>query len=399
VALQQLDGDTPPVASIAIARSDNRRVRFDIDNIEINYVVPYSEIYGVHPKLIVATHDGWRRVPVGSNPYTGCSSRVGARRIAPLNEISRRCAIDTERRAAINSITWYGEAWDLVNDLADLDDADAVVGAVRTASAKKKNSGRHGAKAVKKLEMAGNVGDLLDPEHATTFRALSARGNYLAQDRVDISFSTKELCREFAAPANSSQLRLKRLVRFLVGAPRLVYKYDWLTESPTDELTVFVDTDFAGCRVTRRSTNGGTMMRGTHCIKHWSSTQPTIALSSGEAELGGLCRGAANAIGLRSVARDLGIGLSLRIRSDATAALGIARRLGIGKIRHLDTSLLWIQQKIKDGDLVVDKVLGTENPADCLTKHVDRATMLKHLVAMGLEYETGRAELAPQLAN
>ena len=119
VALQQLDCDAPPVASIAIAQSDNRRVRFDIDNVEINYVVPYSEIYGIHPKLIVATHDGWRRVPVGSNPYTGCSSRVGARRVAPLNEISRRCAIDTERRAAINSITWYGEAWDSVNDLAD----------------------------------------------------------------------------------------------------------------------------------------------------------------------------------------------------------------------------------------------------------------------------------------
>ena len=140
------------------------------------------------------------------------------------------------------------------------------------------------------------------------------------------------------------------------------------------------------------------MLRGTHCLKHWSSTQPTIALSSGEAELGGLCRGAANAIGLRSVARDLGMPFSIRVRSDATAALGIARRLGIGKIRHLDTSLLWIQQKIKDGDLTVDKVLGADNPADCLTKHVDRATMLKHLRAMGLEYEDGRAEAAPKLA-
>ena len=98
-------------------------------------------------------------------------------------------------------------------------------------------------------------------------------------------------------------------------------------------------------------------MRGTHCLKHWSSTQTTIALSSGEAELGGLCKVAANGIGLRSVARDLGISLLIRVRSDATSALGISRRLGIGKIRHLDTSLLWIQQKIKDGDLVVDKIL------------------------------------------
>ena len=105
-------------------------------------------------------------------------------------------------------------------------------------------------------------------------------------------------------------------------------------------------------------------MRGSHCLKHWSTTQPTIALSSGEAELGGLCKGAANGIGLRSVGRDLGISLSLRVRSDATAALGISRRLGIGKIRHLDTSLLWIQQKIRYKDLSVDKVLGADNPAE-----------------------------------
>ena len=403
-AVQQWSSDQAPnVATIAVV--DNRRVRFDEKNIEIDFVIPYSEIYGVHPKNIVATRDGWRRVPEHANPFTGCSERVGARRVAPLNEPSRRSAIDIERRHAVNAITWYGEAWESIDDVMGSDDdgdddgsSPALVGAVRTASAKKKNAGRHGAKAVKKLEMAGNATDLLTPEQATTFRALSARGNYLAQDRVDISFATKELCREFAAPANSSQLRLKRLARFLVDARRLVYRYDWLTDADTQELTVYVDTDFAGCRVSRRSTNGGTMLRGTHCLKHWSSTQPTIALSSGEAELGGLCKGAANAIGLRSVARDLGIPFKIRVRSDATAALGIARRLGIGKIRHLDTSLLWIQQKLKDGDLVVDKVLGTDNPADCLTKHVDRTTMLKHLQAMGLEYEVGRAEAAPELA-
>ena len=90
--------------------------------------------------------------------------------------------------------------------------------------------------------------------------------------------------------------------------------------------------------------------------------------------------------------------LKQEVLLDATAALGIARRLGIGKIRHLDTSLLWIQQKLKAGDLTVAKVLGTENPADCLTKHVDRATLAKHLGTMGLEYQTGRAELAPKLA-
>ena len=124
-----------------------------------------------------------------------------------------------------------------------------------------------------------------------------------------------------------------------------------------------------------------------------------IALSSGEAELGGLCKGAANAIGMRSVARDLGIKFKLNLASDATAALGMSRRLGVGKVRHLDTSLLWIQHKIREGELTVSKIAGIGNPADVLTKHVDHALMKKHLATMGLEYEGGRAALAPELSS
>ena len=64
----------------------------------------------------------------------------------------------------------------------------------------------------------------------------------------------------------------------------------------------------------------------------------------------------------------------------------------------MDTSLLWIQQKVRNGDLEVDKIPGGDNPADLLTKHLDRATMCKHMSALGLEYEEGRAAPAPKLA-
>ena len=67
----------------------------------------------------------------------------------------------------------------------------------------------------------------------------------------------------------------------------------------------FVDTDLGRCHVTRRSTSGGVAMRGNHCIKHWSTTQSTVALSSGEAELGGICRGASIGLCLQSLALDL----------------------------------------------------------------------------------------------
>ena len=140
-------------------------------------------------------------------------------------------------------------------------------------------------------------------------------------------------------------------------------------------------------------------MRGKHCLRHWSSTQTTVALSSGEAELSGICKGAANAIGMKSVAKNLGVTFKINLLSDATAALGMSRRLGVGKVRHLDTSLLWIQSKVRDGELMVGKILGADNPADILTKHVDAATLRKHLESIGMEYESGRAESAPELSG
>ena len=120
-------------------------------------------------------------------------------------------------------------------------------------------------------------------------------------------------------------------------------------------------------------------MVGSHCVRHWSATQPTIALSSGEAELGGLAKGATYGIGLRSVAADLGMHFSIHLKTDATAALGMSRRLGVGKVRHLDTALLWLQTKVRSGDLMVSKIDGTANCADALTKYLDRSLLQRHL--------------------
>ena len=79
-------------------------------------------------------------------------------------------------------------------------------------------------------------------------------------------------------------------------------------------------------------------MVGSHCIKHYSKTQTTISLSSGETELHGIANGCAQILGIRSLMRDMHWSLPLVVHSDDTAAIGIARRKGLGKIRHLDVT-------------------------------------------------------------
>ena len=102
-------------------------------------------------------------------------------------------------------------------------------------------------------------------------------------------------------------------------------------------------------------------------------------------------------MGLTSVAADLGFQWSLRVKTDATAAIGITRRRGLGKIRHLATADLWVQDRVRAGDFKLEKVPGDQNVADLLTKHVDRATLCRHLSALGLVQQEGRASLAPRI--
>ena len=105
----------------------------------------------------------------------------------------------------------------------------------------------------------------------------------MASDRPDIAYSAKELCHEIAVPNVRSYAKLKRLVRYLAMNPRLTYHFDF-QDQPVG-LKVYVDTNLAGCKATRRSTSGGAAMFGSHLLKHLSKTQTTVCLSSGEAEL------------------------------------------------------------------------------------------------------------------
>ena len=140
-------------------------------------------------------------------------------------------------------------------------------------------------------------------------------------------------------------------------------------------------------------------MHGAHCIKHWATTQSTLSLSSGESELHGVAKGIQNAIGFQSIAADLGIKRQLRIHSDATAAIGIARRRGLGKLRHLDVEDLWVQHQVRSKKVDLVKVDGKVNPADIFTKYVEAPILEKALVLMNLHSEGGRAQSAPAAAG
>ena len=90
------------------------------------------------------------------------------------------------------------------------------------------------------------------------------------------------------------------------------------------------------------------------------------------------------------------IKVDLVIKSDAVAAIGIVKRQGLGRVRHLAVADLWVQQRAKNKEVHYKKLEGSKNSSDMLTKAVDRETLQGHMDRFGFEFRTGRHECTPK---
>ena len=206
-------------------------------------------------------------------------------------------------------------------------------------------------------------------DDCTRYRAAAARLNYYGQDRIDIQFAAKEVCKEMSTPTEGGLRKLKQVCRYLVSAKRLVWTMGTFEEEVL-WIDVFVDSDWAGDRSGRKSTSGGVLSIGGVAVKSWSRTQRSRATSVGEAEYYAAVGGAAEALG--SLAKDLGWTLKVRLWTDSSAAKSIGSRRGLGKTRHIETKFLWLQQAVRKGRVFLKKIPGKLNPAHVLTKPLAR---------------------------
>ena len=108
-------------------------------------------------------------------------------------------------------------------------------------------------------------------------------------------------------------------------------------------------------------------MLGGHLLKRWSSTQASISLSSGEAEHYGVVTAAGIALGHHSLVADMGMIAKVRVWTDLRAAPGICGRSGFGRLRHVETHTLWVQERFRACAIELCKVNGLVKPADLLT--------------------------------
>ena len=88
-------------------------------------------------------------------------------------------------------------------------------------------------------------------------------------DRTDLQFDVKTLSKYMANPREADWAAMKRLAKYLVGAPKCIQRFAW--QDKQDLIVIHSDSDWTGKEKDRKSTSGGVMTYGLHVVKTWSS--------------------------------------------------------------------------------------------------------------------------------
>ena len=175
--------------------------------------------------------------------------------------------------------------------------------------------------------------ELLSPEDHRLYRRIV----WLSSIRPDIQLAVKELSRGLNLPTEDHRTKMKTLLRYLAGTKPMVLtlrpKIIPHSKQTTFDIDTYVDSDWAGCATSRRSTSEMALYFLGTLITSQSRTQATVALSSGEAELYAIGLGASENLFIRSLLLEsqLSKHVNIRIHTDSTAGKSMATRFGTSK--------------------------------------------------------------------
>ena len=120
--------------------------------------------------------------------------------------------------------------------------------------------------------------------------------------------------------------------------------------------------------MTRKSTSGAVIIaQGVRLHAH-SRGQASVALSSCEAEVIASSEGIKEALLLQEVLLLAGLGhYVIEVKMDSSAAHAFFHPRGVGRMKHIDSRVLWLQDLIAAGGVKLKKIPRTQNLADMLT--------------------------------
>lgn len=210
---------------------------------------------------------------------------------------------------------------------------------------------------------------------------------YLAtMTRPDISYAVGVLARFNSDPRPSHYKAVKHLFRYLKGTMdyKLVYKQQFNAPEP---FIIYSDADHGGNKDNGKSTGGYVSCVGGGAVNWSSKLQPTVSLSTTEAEYIAAVEAGKEVMWMRNILQEFGYPVkkpsSLLI--DNLSAISVAKNPEHhGRMKHLDLKHYWLRDAVEAGHMTPVHVPTQEMAADVLTKALPRDKLEHCRELMGL---------------
>ena len=137
----------------------------------------------------------------------------------------------------------------------------------------------------------------------------------------------------------------------------------------------YSDADWAADTEDRRSTSGNLFLMPNGAINWASQKQPTVALSTGEAEYIALCLATQECVWLRQLCKDWQIQCSspITIHADNQGTIAMSKNPILHKrTKHIDIKFHFAREKIQDKTMELKYCPTHEMVADIVTKPLPR---------------------------
>jgi transposase InsO family protein len=215
--------------------------------------------------------------------------------------------------------------------------------------------------------------------NSSDFPFLSCIGSllYLVQGiRFDICWIVCYLARFSSCFDNTHVQAVKHVLRYLKRTSDFKLK---ISTQDCLKLNAFVDSDFAGCEDTRRSTFGFGIFLGNELFFWKSKLQNSVVLSSFEAEYIALSECIRELMSLFNFLKMIIVDLPIPfISCDNAAAVKVVENGGISKrSKHIDIRYHYFLEKVDKGLIIVQHISGNQNFADLFTKPVAKIIFQK----------------------
>ena len=206
--------------------------------------------------------------------------------------------------------------------------------------------------------------------------------------RPDIAFAVSVVSRYGSNPTDAHWSAVKRIFRYLKATVNLELTF----RGSIFPLEGYSDADWAGDQDTRRSTSGYIFNIGSGAISWSSKRQPTVALSTCEAEYMGQTQATKEAIWLRRLLAELDLSGenhttdAVLLFCDNEGAIALAKNPQFhARTKHIEIQHHYVRERAAAGDVDLQHVRTENQVADGLTKALPKDKFIPFRNALGLE--------------